>query len=82
MIPVPIIELIGIIAISMMVICYALEERHPLFIILFAFGCALAAFYAFLIASYPFLLAESIWCMFALGRWNKHRDDTSKKRAF
>ena len=65
------IELLGVIAITIMVSAYALEDRHHSFIIIFAFGCALAAFYAFLISSYPFLIAESLWAVFAFQRWRK-----------
>ena len=65
------IEIIGIIAISIMVISYALEDRNPLYIALFAFGCAMAAIYAFLISSYPFLVAESVWSLVALARWRR-----------
>ncbi len=64
-----VIEILGTMAIATMVISYALEKRHPVFIAIFAFGCALAAFYAYLIQSYPFLVAESIWAVIALRRW-------------
>lgn len=67
------IEILGIIAIIIMVGAYALEDRHPAFVIIFAGGCALAAFYAFLISSYPFLIAESLWAVFAFQRWRKIR---------
>ena len=67
------IEILGIIAIIIMVGAYALEDRHSGFIILFAGGCALAAFYAYLINSYPFLIAESLWAVIAFQRWRKTR---------
>ncbi len=63
------IEALGTLAIVTMVISYALEKRHPIFIAIFAVGCALAAFYALLIQSYPFLVAESIWAVIAFRRW-------------
>lgn len=65
------IEILGIIAIIIMVGAYALEGRHPAFILVFAGGCALAAVYAFLINSYPFLIAEGLWALIALQRWRK-----------
>ncbi len=65
------IEIMGVVAISIMVISYALEDRNPIFIALFAFGCAMAAIYAFLISSYPFLVAESVWGLVALARWRR-----------
>lgn len=56
-----------------MVASYALEKRGPGFIAVFAFGCALAALYAYLIGSYPFLVAEGLWCLIALKRWRDAR---------
>lgn len=63
------VEAIGIIAVTIMVTSYALEARSPVFIAVFAFGCAMAAIYAFLIGSYPFLIAEGLWSLIALRRW-------------
>jgi hypothetical protein len=65
----PISEWLGIVAITVMVGAYAMEKRHPVFIAIFAVGCAMAAVYAFLIGSYPFLIAEGLWAMIAARRW-------------
>lgn len=65
------VEYLGLIAVIIMVGSYALEDRHPLFVLLFAGGCALAAFYAWLIGSVPFLIAEGIWAIIALVRWGR-----------
>jgi len=65
------IELFGIFAIATMVISYALESRGRVFVAIFAIGCAMAAFYAWLIGSYPFLIAEAIWSVIAFWRWLK-----------
>jgi len=65
------VEWFGVIAITIMVLSYALEKRHPLFILSFAFGCALAATYAYFLKSYPFLVAESIWAAIAFYRWKQ-----------
>ena len=54
-----------------MVVSYALEKRNPLFIALFSFACGMAAFYAFLISSYPFMIAESTWSLVAFARWKR-----------
>ena len=62
-------ELLGLIAIIAMVTSYALEDRHPVFVLIFAISCAVAAIYAFLIGSYPFLIAEGIWSVIALRRY-------------
>ncbi len=63
------VELLGIVAIATMVISYALERHSALFIATFALGCVLAAVYAYLLGSYPFLFAESIWAVIAFARW-------------
>jgi uncharacterized membrane protein len=62
-------ETLGIIAIVVMVGSYALESRSSIFIATFAIGCAMAAFYAWLIGSVPFLIAEGIWALIAARRW-------------
>lgn len=65
------VELFGIAAITIMVISYALESRGKIFVAIFAVGCAMAAIYAWMIGSYPFLIAEGIWAVIALWRWLK-----------
>ena len=65
----PLVEALGIVAIAIMVSSYALERRGTFFIAIFAAGCALAAVYAYLIDSYPFLIAEGIWAVVAVRRW-------------
>lgn len=65
----PLIEVFGLFAIVTMVGSYALEHRGRIWIAVFAFGCTLAAVYAFLIQSYPFLVAEGLWAAIAARRW-------------
>ncbi|WP_417462930.1 hypothetical protein [Kordiimonas sp.] len=65
------IDQLGLIAVVVMVASYALEHRHLNFILLFAIGCAMAAAYAWMIGSMPFLIAEGIWALIALRRWLK-----------
>ncbi|WP_421724476.1 hypothetical protein [Bauldia sp.] len=67
----PGVEALGVVAVIIMVASYALERRDPIFVAIFSFGCALAAFYAFLIGSYPFLAAEGIWAFIAFRRWRR-----------
>lgn len=63
------IELIGLLAVISMVTCYALEERGPVFTLAFSISCAVAAVYAFVIGSYPFMLAEGVWAAIAFRKW-------------
>lgn len=67
------IEVFGAIAVSVMLLSYALEERSPTFVLLFAIACAAAAVYAVLIRSWPFAVVEAIWCAVALRRWAVRR---------
>jgi hypothetical protein len=68
---VELIEALGLVSITIMVGSYAFEARSTIFIATFAIGCALAAVYAFLIQSYPFLIAEALWALIAARRWWK-----------
>ncbi len=61
--------LFGLFAVSAMLVCYALEERDPLFILGFAVSCALGSIYGFLQGAWPFGLVEGIWAIVALRRW-------------
>jgi len=63
------IELVGIVAVAVMVLCYALEHRGRIYTAIFSFSCATAAAYAYLIESYPFLIAEGLWAIVAARRW-------------
>ena len=59
----------GIIALTFMMVMYALEKRGRGFILAFAVGCALSSTYGFLSGAWPFGVVEAIWCVIALQRW-------------
>lgn len=59
----------GLFAVSMMLICYALERRSPWWILGFALSCLLGSAYGFLQGAWPFGLVEAIWAGVALRRW-------------
>ena len=59
----------GLFAVGAMVICYALEDRSPRFILGFAGSCLLASIYGFLQCAWPFGIVEAIWFLLALRRW-------------
>ena len=61
--------LFGLFAVTMMLVCYALEARSPWFILAFAVSCALGSAYGFLQGAWPFGLVEAIWSLVALRRW-------------
>ena len=52
-----------------MMVMYALERRHPRFILLFACGCALSSAYGFLAGTWPFGVVEAIWALIAVHRY-------------
>ena len=61
--------LFGLFAVTAMLLCYALEERHPSFTLGFAAACALGSGYGFLQGAWPFGLVEGIWSFVAIRRW-------------
>lgn len=58
----------GACAVSLMLVAYALEGRHQVFLPLFALGCGLSSAYGFAIGSIPFGVVEALWCVVALHR--------------
>ena len=61
--------LFGLVAVSLMLVFYALEARSPWCILGFACACALGSTYGFLQGAWPFGLVEGIWTFVALRRW-------------
>jgi hypothetical protein len=59
----------GLFAVTAMLVCYALEERNPVFIVGFAGACLLASAYGFLQGAWPFGVVEAIWALVAVRRW-------------
>jgi hypothetical protein len=63
-------SLFGLVAVSLMLVFYALEDRNPLYVLAFAGACALASIYGFLQGAWPFGVVEAIWAGVAVKRWN------------
>ncbi len=61
--------LFGLFAVTAMLVCYALEARHTLFVLGFAFACALGSLYGFLQGAWPFGVVEAIWSLVAARKW-------------
>jgi hypothetical protein len=61
--------LFGLFAVTAMLVCYALEDRSPWFILAFAGSCALGSVYGFLQGAWPFGMVEAIWSLVAVRRW-------------
>lgn len=63
--------LFGLLAVSLMLVFYALEPRSPWYILAFAGACALASAYGFLQGAWPFGVVEAIWSLVAVDRWRR-----------
>jgi hypothetical protein len=63
----------GLFAVTAMVVCYALENRHHSFILAFAFSCILGSVYGFLQGAWPFGLVELVWSGIAAAKWRSAR---------
>jgi hypothetical protein len=62
-------SLFGLLAVSAMLITYALEGQSHWFVLFFALSCALGSVYGFLSGAWPFGVIEAIWAVVALRRW-------------
>jgi hypothetical protein len=61
----------GLFAVTMMLVCYALEDRSRWYILAFAVACGLGAVYGFLQGAWPFGVVETVWAGVAVRRWAK-----------
>ena len=68
-------NLFGLLAVSLMLVFYALEDRSPWCVLGFAVACALGSVYGFLQGAWPFGAVEAVWAVVALRRWLIRRRD-------
>jgi hypothetical protein len=61
--------IVGLFAVTAMLVSYALEKRSAWFTLAFAGSCAMASAYGFLQGAWPFGLVEAIWSGVAARRW-------------
>lgn len=61
--------LFGLFSVTAMLVFYALEERAPAFVLLFASACAASSIYGFLQGAWPFGIVEAVWTGVAIRRW-------------
>lgn len=59
----------GLVAVSAMMICYALEHKHRHYTLGFAIACGLGSIYGFLQGAWPFGVVEAVWMGVALRKW-------------
>lgn len=65
--------LFGLVAVTLMLVFYALEEQGPIYTLGFAAACALGSIYGFLQGAWPFGLVEGFWTLVALRKWLARR---------
>ncbi len=63
------VTMFGVIALSFMMLMYALERRHSGFVLAFSAGCLLSSAYGFLSGAWPFGVVELVWSVVALRRY-------------
>jgi hypothetical protein len=66
-------NIFGLVAVTLMLVCYAFERRSPWFVLGFAGACALGSVYGFLQGAWPFGVVEGIWSIVAIRRWLQAR---------
>lgn len=69
----------GLLAVGLMLLFYAMEERSPLYVIAFAASCVMASIYGFMQGAWPFGLVEGVWSLVAIRRWHYRRMESKFK---
>ncbi|MDO9336271.1 MAG: hypothetical protein Q7T61_07705 [Caulobacter sp.] len=62
-------DLFGLFAVILMLVFYALERRHHIFILLFSLSCLLGSAYGFMQGAWPFGVVELVWTVVVGWRW-------------
>jgi hypothetical protein len=70
----------GAVAVTLMMVLYALESRDPRYTLGFACACLLSSAYGFLIGAWPFGVVEVIWSGVALNRYLDSSENLVPKR--
>lgn len=78
--------LFGAAAVTLMLVSYALEQRSPWWVLVFAGACAASSLYGWLAGTWPFGVVEGVWALVALRRWwlqraRQHRSDAAPRRS-
>ena len=71
--------LFGLVAVTAMLVFYAMEPRSRWFILAFAGACALGSAYGFLQGAWPFGVIEAIWALVAVRRWWRADDHAAAR---
>lgn len=71
----------GLVAVTLMLLFYALEERSRWFVLAFAGACWLGSAYGFLQGAWPFGVVEAIWGLVAMRRFGRLRAPSQRVEA-
>ena len=71
-------SLFGLLAVTGMVVTYALEGRSHWYIMGFAVACGMGSVYGFLQGAWPFGLVEAVWPVIAVRRWMLARKNAGR----
>ena len=63
----------GALAVTAMLVFYALEARSAWFVVAFAGACVASSAYGFMQGAWPFGIVELVWSVIALRRWQVRR---------
>ena len=63
----------GALAVTAMMLAYALESRASVVILIFAVACLASSAYGFLQGAWPFGVVEIVWALVACHRWRRAR---------
>jgi len=66
---VDLLTIFGALAVTAMLVFYALESRSAAFVLAFAAACLASSVYGFLQGAWPFGVVEFIWSGVGLRRW-------------
>ena len=67
----------GLVAVTAMLVAYALEARSPWFTLAFAGACWLGSAYGFMQGAWPFGVVEGVWGLVALRKGLTRMRDAS-----
>ncbi|MEZ5078134.1 MAG: hypothetical protein R2725_11910 [Solirubrobacterales bacterium] len=70
--------LFGALAVTFMMVMYALERRDRRYVLGFAGGCVASSAYGFLAGAWPFGVVELIWAGIAVRRYRDCVDMTAQ----
>ena len=63
----------GLLAVTAMMLCYALEQHGHWYTLGFAAACGLGSVYGFLQGAWPFGVVEAVWMVVAFCKWLRRR---------